>query len=491
MSDAVWNAARDLLPRLAADRARRDTIVSIASSAQAAEFRALARPGEPRPIAAVVADAERIFAHRVRMDHPRFYGFIPSPASPLSFLGDMLISGFNVHAGSWMQSSGPAAIEQGLIAWLAERVGLPDGAGGLFVSGGSMANLTGLMLARDRMLPPGKRGRGVAYASTQTHSSIAKGMGVLGFLPDQIRRIPVDGSRRLDLAALASAIAEDRAADRLPFAVIANCGTTNTGSIDDFHAVADLASSHGLWLHVDGAYGASVALSCRHRHLIDGLGRADSLSWDAHKWLFQTYGCGMVLVRDRRHLADSFATSAEYLQDAASADERPNFWDYGVELTRPARAMKLWLSLQVLGEAAVGEAIDHGFALASALEAALRARRDWRIVSPAQLGIVCFRYEPDGIDDRDALNTAIARGMVDANEAAPLTTRLDGAVVLRACTISPETTIADVEMMVAQLDSRARQSAALARDQRSAVQAGRPANPVSPPGPIDQGGTKR
>lgn len=465
MNEDIWDAAREALGRIAADRARRDTIVSIAPPEEAASIRALAAPGAGRAIAEVVGDAERVFAHRVRMDHPRFYGFIPSPASPLSLVGELLASGYNAHAGSWMQSSGPAAIEQGLIAWLAERAGLPRGAGGLFVSGGSMANLTGLMLARDRMLPAEERHRGVAYVSTQTHSSVAKGLGVLGFLPAQVRKVAVDGERRLDVAALSEAIAADRAAGRLPFAVVASCGTTNTGSIDDLHAIADLAARERLWLHVDGAYGASVALSGRHRALVDGLGRADSLSWDAHKWLFQTYGCGMLLVRDRRHLLESFATNAEYLQDAAAGDATPNFWDYGIELTRPARAMKLWFTLQVMGERAVGEAIDHGFMLAETLEAALGERPHWRIVSPARLAITTFRYEPPGHDasELDALNTAIARRMVDDNVAAPLTTRLDDAVVLRACTISPEATAGDIRAMVAEMDAIAQAIAAASR----------------------------
>ncbi|NIJ38915.1 glutamate/tyrosine decarboxylase-like PLP-dependent enzyme [Sphingopyxis panaciterrae] len=465
MNDEIGAAVRDVLARLTADRARGEPIVSIASADEAIALRALAVPKAGRPIAAVIDDAERVFAHRVRMDHPRFYGFIPSPASPLSLVGEMLASGYNAHAGSWMQSSGPAAIEQGLIAWLAERAGLPDSAGGLFVSGGSMANLTGLMLARDRMLPPGERHRGVAYVSTQTHSSVAKGLGVLGLLPGQIRKVAVDADRRLDVAALAGAVAADRAAGKLPFVVIASCGTTNTGSIDDLHAIADLAGRERLWLHVDGAYGASVALSGSHRALVNGLGRADSLSWDAHKWLFQTYGCGMVLVRDRMHLLESFATSAEYLQDAAAGDDTPNFWDYGVELTRPARAMKLWFTLQVMGARAVGEAIDHGFELAAALEEALRERPHWRIVSPAQLGIVTFRYAPPGRDANalDALNTAIARRMIDDNAGAPLTTRLDDAVVLRACTISPEATVGDIRAMVADLDARAVEMAGAGR----------------------------
>ena len=458
MTDAISDAMSDILSMLATDRSQLERIVTIASPEEAEAFRKLAVPGTARPIADVAQDARRAFACRVRMDHPRFYGFIPSPASPLSFVGEMLTTGFNAHAGSWMQSSGPAAIEQGLIAWLAQRAGLPERAGGLFVSGGSMANLTGLMLARDRMLPSEERRRGVAYLSSQTHSSVAKALGVLGFLPDQIRKVAVDADRRLNVAALAKAVTEDRAIGRLPFAVVANCGTTNTGSIDDLHAIADLATRERLWLHVDGAYGASVALSGRHRSLVDGLGRADSLSWDAHKWLFQTYGCGMVLVRDRTHLLESFATSAEYLQDAEAGDDTPNFWDYGIELTRPARAMKLWFTLQVMGEQAMGEAIDHGFLLAQTLEAALRGRPDWRIVSPAQLGIVTFRYEPPGHDPAtlDALNIAIARQMVEDDVAAPLTTRLDSVVVLRACTISPQAVTDDIKAMVAELDRRAR-----------------------------------
>jgi len=462
-NDEIWNAAHIVIDRIRDDRqADGQRIVRIAAEDEAAAIRKKAAPGAPRAPAEVIEDAVGIFANRVRMDHPRFYGFIPSPASPIAFVGDMLASGFNPHAGSWMQSSGPAAIEQGLIAWLAEKTGLPVDAGGLFVSGGSMANLTGLMIARDRMLPAEERRRGIAYVSTQTHSSVAKGLGILGLLPDQLRKVAVDADRRLDPAALAAAIAADRAAGLLPFAVVASCGTTNTGSIDDLHAIADLAAAQGVWMHVDGAYGASVALSNLHRALTDGLGRADSISWDAHKWLFQTYGCGMVLVRDRIHLIESFANNAEYLQDAIADIEIPNFWDYGVELTRPARAMRLWFTLQVMGEVALGDAIDHGFALAEALEAQLRLMSDWQILSPAQLGIVTFRYAPAGRDAAglDALNTLIARRMVDDNVGAPLTTRLDGAVVMRACTISPAASTDDIRSMAVAMDALAMQIAA-------------------------------
>lgn len=458
--EEVWKAAHAVIDRIADDRRSASApIVAIASTEEAIEIARGAAPGSPRPLSEVIDEAVRIFSHRVRMDHPRFYGFIPSPASPLSFVGDMMTSGFNAHAGSWMQSSGPSAIEQGLIAWLAQRTGFPAQAGGLFVSGGSMANLTGLMVARDRKLPPEGRRSGIAYVSSQTHSSLAKGLAILGFLPDQIRKVPVEADCRLDLELLAATVAADRAAGLLPFAVVATCGTTNTGSIDDLHAIADLAARERLWMHVDGAYGATVALSNRYRKLVDGLGRADSLSWDAHKWLFQTYGCGMVLVRDRKDLLESFANNAEYLQDAKAGIETPNFWDYGAELTRPARAMKLWFTLQVMGEDALGDAIDHGFGLAEALEQQLRSLPDWQILSPARLGIVTFRYAPAGCNTEclDELNTVIARRMIEDNLGAPLTTKLNGRVVMRACTISPDASVGDISAMVCDMDKLARE----------------------------------
>ncbi|MDT9600218.1 pyridoxal phosphate-dependent decarboxylase family protein [Sphingosinicella rhizophila] len=436
-------------------------ILEILPEQDNARLRALARPGAARPVEEVVREAiDTIYNYRVRMDHPHFFGFIPSPASSVSWLGDLLTAGFNAHAGSWMQSSGPSAIEAGLIDWLAERVGMPSSAGGLFVSGGSMANLTGLIVARDQKLKPHERGRGIAYVSDQTHSSVAKGLGIIGFLPDQVRKVGSDGGFRIDMDKLAAAIREDRANGLIPFAVIASCGTTNTGSIDPLDAIADLARAEGIWMHVDGAYGASVSLSGSHRDLVCGLARADSLSWDAHKWLFQTYGCGMVLVRDNDHLVTSFSTRPEYLRDAVSLEEAPNFWDYGPELTRPARAMKLWLTLQVLGIDAIGAMIDHGIGLAETLEGALRARPDWQIVSPASLAITCFRYCPSALDDDqvDRLNDEIARAMIARNVAAPLTTRIDGRTVLRVCAISPEATAADMADIAGKLTLQAEAS---------------------------------
>lgn len=441
------------------ERTARARVIQAAPPETLARLRARGVPEEGRPFDEVVEEMlGEVYANRARMDHPRFFAFIPGPASPLSWIGDLLTAAHNPHAGSWLQSSGASCVERELVSWLCARLGLPATAGGLFVSGGSMANLTALTVARDRRLPEEARASGVAYVSEQTHSSVAKGLKIIGFLDRQIRKIAVDADFRLDVVQLAEAIARDRAAGLMPFAVVASAGTTNTGSIDPLHAIADLCAAERLWLHVDGAYGASIALSPRHRGRLAGIERADSVSWDAHKWLFQTYGCGAVLLRDGQHLIETFHTRPEYLRDAERQDDGVNFWDFGPELTRPARSLKLWLTLQVMGARAMGEAVAHGFQLAEWAEDELRRRADWRIVSPAQLAIVNFRYAPAGCaDDRlDALNKGISRRALDEGFAGVLTTQLEGRTVLRICAIHPEATEGDMRETVRRLDGYAR-----------------------------------
>jgi L-2,4-diaminobutyrate decarboxylase len=418
-------------------------IVKVIQPNVEANLEKLARPSlQPVPLESVLCNANEIFDYRVRMDHPRFFGFIPSPASDLSWLGDMLNTAYNTHAGSWYQSSGPSTIEKSLITWLAQDVvGFPDSAGGCFVSGGSMANLTALMVARDQKLAFDERTKAVIYISEQTHSSVAKGLRILGFHDTQIRKISCDQRFRLRVDVLQDTIEADRKTGKKPFLVIANCGTTNTGTIDPLEELAEIARREDLWFHADGAYGATAALAKGRKSILQGLELCDSLSWDAHKWLFQTYGCGMVLLRDRKLLVQSFGTSAEYIQDAAEGAEMyPNFWNYSAELTRPARAMKLWFSLQMLGLDAIGAAIERGFSLAEVAGSALKQLQDWQILSPAQMGIICFRYapphhSPEGLDD---LNRMVSKKAIEENLAAPLTTKLCGTVCLRICSIHPD-----------------------------------------------------
>jgi glutamate/tyrosine decarboxylase-like PLP-dependent enzyme len=400
-----------------------------------------------------------IMPFRVRMNHPRWFGFIPSPLTPMSWIGELLNTAHNPHAGSWMQSAGPAVVETELVRWMAEQLGLPAGAGGLFVSGGSMANLAALVVARDQMLTEQNRGRAVAYVSAQTHSSIAKGLRIIGFHEHQIRIVAVDSAFRMSIPALTAAIEADVSDGLVPFVVIASAGTTNTGSIDPLSTIADICNAQRMWMHVDGAYGASIALSARHRHLLEGIERADSVSWDAHKWLMQSYGCGAVLVRDGRTLAASYHTRPEYLQDTAVTDDEINFWDFGPELTRPARAIKLWFSLQVHGSAFFGEVVDHGFRLANWAQDELSKHARWQIVSPAQSAIINFRCVPDGFADveADALNAAISQRILADGYAGVLTTRLGGRTVLRMCALSRQSSEQDIRETVRRLDHIAAQ----------------------------------
>ncbi|KAH6603866.1 pyridoxal-dependent decarboxylase [Trichoderma cornu-damae] len=253
---------------------------------------------------------------------------------------------------------------------------------------------------------------------------------------------------RMKPASLRRAIEEDRKNGLIPFMIAATCGLTNTGGVDDLTALADIAQAEDLWLHVDGAYGASVLLSRKHKHCADGIGRADSLTWDAHKRLFQTYECGLILVRDRRDLVRSFATGASYIRDADEASsDKVNFWNRGIEMSRPARGMKLWFTLQRLGLDRIGDMIDHGVHLAEFAEHALRELENWEIVSSAQLGILNFRYIPPALQldasldhDQccDEVNAEISRIAVERNIAAPLTTWLTKGLNLRMCTVSPD-----------------------------------------------------
>ncbi|KIM95800.1 hypothetical protein OIDMADRAFT_133695 [Oidiodendron maius Zn] len=430
------------------------SILKLAGADMATVFREYARPGPAHSVEQVFKEAQEIFDHRIRMNHPRFFGFVPAPVSPLSWLGETVSSAFNAFAGSRLQSSGPSCIEQSLIEWMASLAGLPSTAGGLAVSGGSMANFTALVLARDRTLPRERWSQGVAYVSDQTHSSVAKGLRILGFAEAQIRKIPTDAFFRMDVPSLENAIQEDRAGGRYPFIVIGSGGTTNTGSIDPIKAIVEIGRREKLWIHVDGAYGASALLSRTRSSLLDGLSGVDSVSWDAHKWLFQTYGCGILLVKDKTHLLASFSTDAEYIRDASETVDIPNFWNFGLELTRPARAMKLWFTLRVLGLDIMGSAIDHGLCLAECAEKELRSRPDWEVISPASLAIITFRFAPEDKAERelDALNSAISQHMIFNNIAGILTTKLNGKVVLRICAISPLLDIAEMRHVIEKLD---------------------------------------
>ena len=394
-----------------------------------------------------------VLENAMRVDHPRFLAFVPSPSNFVSAMADALASGMNVFAGTWMEAAGPAQVELTTIDWLRAMCGLPETAGGLFVSGGSMANITALAVARHIRLD-GENRDGVVYMSDQAHSSIARGLRVLGFTPDQVVSLPSDDDCRLSVYALVEHIRVDRTEGKTPFCVVANAGTTNTGAIDPLRELADVCRREALWLHADGAYGASAACTERGRDALDGLDLVDSLSIDPHKWLFQPYECAAVFVRDREHMRETFHVMPEYLKDLEATTDEVNFYDYGIQLTRGFRALKLWMSIQVFGMAAFRVAVERGFELAEYAERLLASRANWEVMSPAQMGILTFRYHPEQ-GDVDDFNRQLVEPITADGFALVMTTSVKGNTVLRFCTINPRTTEDDIEETIERMETYA------------------------------------
>jgi aromatic-L-amino-acid decarboxylase len=433
----------------------------VAATASRAQMEARLRepaPAAPRGWQATVDRvAHEVFSPMSHNAHPRFFAYVPGPGNFVGAMADALAAAFNPFAGAWAMAPGAAQVELVTVDWLRDLCGLPEGAGGLFVSGGSMANLTALAVARHQRLGE-DFGRAVLYCSDQTHSSIERGAGVLGFRADQLRRLPVDDGYRLRMDALEAAVAEDAAAGRVPFCVVGNAGTTNTGAVDPLPRIAELCRARGMWMHVDGAYGAAAALTEAGRRALRGLEEADSVSLDAHKWLFQPFECGCVIVREGGLLKDTFRLVPEYLRDTDRASEEVNFRDWGVQLTRGFRALKLWMTVQVFGMDVLRDAVAWGVALAEAAEDELRASGAWEVVTPAQLGIVTFRCRRAGLDASamDDLQRRLTAALSADGFAMLSTTVLDGRTVLRLCIINPRTTEADVRETVRRLERLAR-----------------------------------
>lgn len=404
------------------------------------------------PEAAIEEVVRDVLSTITHVNHPRFFAFVPGPGNLVSGLAEALAAGYNVFAGTWMEGSGPAEVELHTIDWLRQICGLPETAFGLLVSGGSVANLTALAVAR-RVRLGDQISRGVVYYSDQTHSAVERALRILGFSRRRWRRLPSDDTFRLPLGDLERAVAADREAGLVPFCVVANAGTTNTGAVDPLEELARFCREQGLWLHADGAYGAAAALSERGRKLLAGLGEVDSLALDPHKWLFQPFEAGCVLVRHGEHLRETFRIMPPYLEDVYR-HEGVNFCDYGIQLTRSFRALKLWMSLKVFGVAAFRRAIERGFELAELAESRLRANPVWEIVSPAQMAVVCFRYRPSGCAETDlgALQQRLADAMFADGFAALTTTVLKGKRVLRMCTINPRTTSEDITGTIDRLE---------------------------------------
>ncbi|TMJ98416.1 MAG: aminotransferase class V-fold PLP-dependent enzyme [Actinobacteria bacterium] len=386
-------------------------------------------------------------------DHPRFFAFIPSCPTWPGILGELVAGGANVFQGTWLQSAGASEIELVVLDWFKEWIGYPAQAAGLLVSGGSVANLTALACAREARIGT-HADDAVLYLSSEGHSSVVRAARVLGFEREQLRVLPTDESRRLAPKLVAAAVDADLRAGRRPFALVANGGTTNTGAVDPIANLAAVCADLGLWLHVDGAYGGFAVLTDRGRTLLDGIGLADSVALDPHKWLYQPYEAGCLLVRDGDLLRQTFQILPDYLQDTAVDEGEINFADLGVQLTRSARGIKIWLSLKTFGVDAFRVAIDRSLDLAVLAEEWIRAAPELELISPAVLGIVCFRRRFQGVEDElelEQANAGLVRVLNRSGEGMISSTRLDGRYVLRLCMLNHRSGPEDVERILERL----------------------------------------
>lgn len=404
-------------------------------------------PEEGRPLGDVMERAAQdILSTAGRVDHPRFFAFVPSSPTWPGVLADFMSAGFNIFQGTWLGSSGPSQLELVVTDWFKDWLGYPETAGGLFTSGGSAASLDALVAAREAAGAPD---RPAVYMSDQSHTALERAARIVGVRREGVRRVPSDGRFRISMDALARMVDEDVARGFTPIAVCANAGTTNTGAVDPMDEMADFCAERDIWLHVDGAYGGMAVLSDRGKELLKGMARADSITLDAHKWLFQPFEAGCLMVKDVRRLEAAFSVHPEYLQDTEWGQEHINFGDRGLQLTRSFRALKVWMSVQTFGMAAFRRAVGRGIELADRAEGYVKASPTIEMLSPASLGIVCFRANPPAAglseEEIEALNVRVQARVIDSQTAMMSSTRLRGTYSLRLCILNHNTTWKDVE----------------------------------------------
>jgi glutamate/tyrosine decarboxylase-like PLP-dependent enzyme len=385
---------------------------------------------------------EHLVPYTIGNRHPRAWGWVRGTGTPLAMLADMLASGLNAHVAGGHQA--PVVVEATCLRWLAELMGMPAESSGLLTTGATMANLTGLAVGRHAKADYDIRKQGLqgcvhpqllVYGSTETHSWALKAIELMGLGRDAYRRIPVTDAHRIDLDQLELQIERDRDAGHRPAVVIANCGTVNTGAVDDLPAIAALCRKHDLWFHVDGAFGALLRLTKEYGGLVRGIEQADSLAFDLHKWVYLPFEIGCVLVRDPELHAATFATQASYLEEAEGgimAGGLP-FADRGVELTRGFRALKLWMSLQVHGVDAYAGLISGNMAQAAYLERLIETSPRLELAAPRPTNVVCFRYRRPELDDAalDALNRRLVIELQESGRYIVSSTVLDGRYALR------------------------------------------------------------
>jgi aromatic-L-amino-acid/L-tryptophan decarboxylase len=415
-----------------------------------------ALPRKSRDLERVLSDFTRnIKPYATGNTHPLFMGWVHGAGTPVGMLAEMLAAGLNANCGG--RNHIGIDVERQLTRWFAEAFGFPRDASGVFVTGTSMANFLGLLIARNDALGHGVRADGLraapaqltAYTSAQAHGCIAQALELAGIGSRNLRKVPVDAAGAMRLDRLRAAIAKDRRQGRQPFLIVGTAGTVNTGAVDDLNGIADVAEKQKLWFHVDGAFGALAALSERLRPLVAGMERAQSIAFDLHKWAHVPYDAGFLLVRDAEAHRRTFANQAAYLQRAPRGLGSGEVWpcDLGPDLSRGFRALKAWFTLETFGTDKIAASIERCCRVARHLERRLRKLPMFEVVAPVALNIVCFRVRGAS----DEVQQAVVMDLQERGVAAPSLTVLDGRTTIRAAIVNHRTTTRHADLFVEHL----------------------------------------
>lgn len=427
-------------------------VFPVTSGADTEQLFAEAAPEDGMGEAAFASVAD-VIAHS-RAQNGRFFGYVQGSAEPVAALGDFIASVLNQNMTAWRSAPAGVTIERTVVRWLAEAIGCGSFSGTL-TGGGSAANLMALAMARESRIPANDRGmvgteRAVIYTSDQVHMSIPKAVAMLGIGRENLRFVACDDVYTMLPSELERAIAEDKASGHRPIAIVASAGTVNTGSIDPLAEIAGVARAHDLWLHVDGAYGALAAVAVPEK--FGGLSEANSISLDAHKWLFQPLDCSCLLYRDTEIARKTFTYTDSYAKQLSSDPiEGFAFFEESVELSRRFRALKLWLSLRFHGLKAFRDAIRMNLDQAQRLVAAVRVRPELELVGPVELSAVCFRHLVGNRAteaERNQFNLALLKRIVGRGDVYLSNAELNGKFCLRACIVNHLTTDADINRVV-------------------------------------------
>jgi aromatic-L-amino-acid decarboxylase len=411
-------------------------------------------PRAPTPVAEVYQDFQRLVQPYATGNlHPRFMGWVHGGGNAVGMLAELLAGGLNANLGG--RDHAPIEVERQVIGWAAEMLGFPAEASGVLVTGTSIANLIGVLVARSARLGPSIRSEGVdgaglvAYTSTAAHGCLPRALEMAGLGRDALRMVPCDDQGRMRVDLLAERIGRDREAGLCPFLVVGTAGTVDIGAIDDLSAIADLAARQGLWFHVDGAFGAIAALAPRLRPLLAGIERADSVAFDFHKWAQVPYDAGCIVVRDPSRQLETFSAEAVYLRREKRGLAAGGVWpcDLGPDLSRGFRALKVWMTLLVYGADRIGAIAQQTCDLAAALAERVDREPELQRLAPVALNIVCFHYIA-ARGDLDRLNADIVADLQESGVAAPSTTTVGGMVCIRAAIVNHRTNLADIAIMV-------------------------------------------